>query len=204
MSSKEYFNEVAKDWDNMRSRFFSDNLREKVIERSGVKENETAADLGAGTGYMTDSLLRKGLKVVAVDESEKMVEILKSKYETIEAKLGSAEKLPLSDNSVDYSFANMYLHHVDSPSVAIKEMVRILKPTGKLIISDLDKHNHEFLRTEQNDRWLGFEHAEIIEWFQEAGLKNVHVDCANENCCTDSKDSDQGVEIDIFIAYGEK
>jgi len=48
----------------------------------------------------------------------------------------------------------MYLHHVEDPPAAIKEMVRILKPGGKIVITDADEHNYEFLRTEQQDRWL--------------------------------------------------
>lgn len=205
MGSKLYFNDVAQNWDDMRMSFFSDNLREKAIAIADVEENEIAADVGAGTGYMTDSLLRKGLRVVAVDESEKMINIIESKFsDNVDAKIGSAEKLPIEDNSVDYSFANMYLHHVENPGLAIKEMVRILKPSGKLIITDLNKHEYEFLRKEQNDRWLGFEHEDIKRWFKAAGLGNVSVECANEDCSTNSQNSGEKVKIDIFMAYGEK
>lgn len=51
----------------------------------------------------------------------------------------------------------MFLHHVGDPYLAIGEVKRILKPGGKLILTDLDRHNHEYLRIEQKDRWLGFD-----------------------------------------------
>lgn len=56
------------------------------------------------------------------------------------------ESLPtlIEDESVDYVFANMFLHHASSPTNTIKEMVRILKKSGKLIITDLDKHDFDF------------------------------------------------------------
>ena len=70
----------------------------------------------------------------------------------------------------------MYLHHVERPAVAIAELYRTLKDGGKLIITDLDKHNFDFLVTEQNDRWMGFERPDIVQWFEAAGFKEVTVD----------------------------
>jgi ubiquinone/menaquinone biosynthesis C-methylase UbiE len=55
----------------------------------------------------------------------------------------------------------MLLHHVENPKVAIKEMVRILKPGGMIVITDLDEHKFEFLKTEQHDRWMGFKREDV-------------------------------------------
>jgi SAM-dependent methyltransferase len=97
----------------------------------------------------------------------------------------------------------MYLHHVENPEKAINEMSRILKQGGKLFITDLDKHNHEFLRTEQYDKWLGFNRNDIKKWFESAGLKNVVVDCVGAKCCADSESKNtERAEISIFIGYG--
>ncbi|MFO7658745.1 MAG: methyltransferase domain-containing protein [Bacteroidales bacterium] len=104
-----------------------------------------------------------------------------------------------------YAFANMYLHHVDNPEKAIKEMSRIIKKGGKLIITDLDKHTYEFLRTEQYNKWLGFNRNDIMRWFESAGLKNIVLDCVGDNCCADSQcKQTERAEISIFIGYGEK
>ena len=204
MSSKDYFNKVAKDWDEMTSSFFPDSVGEKAVQRADVKKGEWAVDIGAGTGFLSQFLLEKGLKVIAVDESEQMIELTKSRFDgDVDARVGHAGNLPVQTNSVDYAFANMYLHHVENPEAAIKEMVRILKPGGKVIITDLDEHNHEFLRTEQNDRWLGFKRTDINYWFEKSGLKNIVVDCVNEDCCADSETTSDKAKISIFIAYGE-
>ncbi len=56
MSSKNYFNKVAQNWDTMRLDFFSESLREKAIKIAGVGEGQKAADFGAGTGFMTEIL----------------------------------------------------------------------------------------------------------------------------------------------------
>jgi len=138
MSSKKYFDEVAHQWDNMQQSFFSETVRKKAFSVAGLKKGKMAADIGAGTGFITEGLIGKGLKVISVDQSEAMLEEMKKKFssaEGIEYRLREAEKLPIPDGAVDYAFANMYLHHVESPPKAIKEMVRILKPGGRLVIN---------------------------------------------------------------------
>ncbi len=207
MDSKMYFKEVAGQWDKMQQGFFSEAVREKAYCLANVKEGELAADIGAGTGFVSEGLLNKGLKVIAVDRSEEMLEQMKNKFGTdsgIEYRQGEAECLPIENNNVDYAMANMYLHHVEDPLTAIKEMTRILKPGGKLVITDLDKHNHEFLKLEQHDRWLGFKREDVKEWFTSAGLKNIVIDCAGGNCCASSSCGCDQAAISIFAVCGEK
>ena len=70
-----------------------------------------AADIGAGSGFVTEGLLERGLRVIAVDRSEAMLEEMRRKFGeggAVEYRIGEAESLPLEDGSVDYVFANMY------------------------------------------------------------------------------------------------
>ncbi len=205
MESKNYFDQVARDWDEMRMGFFSDDLRKKAIERAAVSKDETAIDAGAGSGFMTEALLKEELRVIAIDESLEMLEVLKSKFgEKITIIEGGAEHLPVEDNAVDHVFANMLLHHVENPGIAIREFYRVLKPSGKLIITDLDKHDREFLAVEQHDRWLGFERGKVIQWLEKAGFNEIEIDSADEKCCASSECSDAKAELSIFMAYGSK
>jgi ubiquinone/menaquinone biosynthesis C-methylase UbiE len=207
MDSKIYFKEVANQWDTMRQGFFSEAVREKVYEIADVKEGQLAADIGAGTGFVTEGLLLKGLRVIAVDQSGEMLDQMKQKFkgfEGVDYRHGEAEHLPIKDDTVDYAMANMYLHHVEDPLVAIKEMVRILKPGGKIALSDLDEHQHEFLKLEHHDRWMGFKRVDVEGWFLAAGLKNVVMDCAGGNCCASSSCGCDNASISIFVACGEK
>jgi ubiquinone/menaquinone biosynthesis C-methylase UbiE len=207
MNSEEYFERVADKWDQMRKGFFSDNLRKKAVAKADIQANKLAADIGAGTGFITEELVRNGLKVIAIDRSMAMLEEMKKKYgrcDVVDYKQGEFNNLPLQNEAVDYVFANMYLHHVDMPQVAIDEMVRVLKPGGKIVITDMDEHRFEFLRKEQHDRWMGFKREDVEKWFIEAGLKNVSVECLDEECCADSTECSEKASVSLFVAYGEK
>ncbi|WP_287582769.1 class I SAM-dependent methyltransferase [Candidatus Borrarchaeum sp.] len=207
MSSKKYFDDVASQWDKMRETFFSEAVREKAFAVASIQPDQLAADIGVGTGFITEGLLQRGLKVIAIDQSDAMLQELKKKFQCdgkIDYRKGEAEKLPIEDEIVDYVFANMFLHHVESPPVAINEMVRILKPDGKLIITDIDEHNFEFLKKEQYDRWMGFKREDVKLWFIKAGLKEIMVDCVGENCCAPSCCGDEYASVSIFVASGKK
>jgi ubiquinone/menaquinone biosynthesis C-methylase UbiE len=204
MNSKEYFEKVADQWDEMRSSFFSEKVREKAYRVADIKKGKQAADIGAGTGFVTEGLVREGLDVVAVDQSQTMIEELKRKFPDIDCRYGEAENLPIASETMDYVFANMYLHHVERPASAIKEMTRILTKGGQLVITDLDEHNFEFLKREHHDRWMGFKREAILKWFTDAGLTDVKVECVGQNCCANSCDGTNSAEVSIFIARGIK
>lgn len=207
MGSKDYFDRVAGQWDSMREMLFPEAVRKAAANAAQVQANRLAADIGAGSGFITEELIQRGLNVIAVDQSPLMIAELKKRFGitgAVDGRVGESEALPIDNNTVDYVFANMYLHHVESPADAIKEMVRILKPGGMLVITDADEHTYEFLRTEQHDRWLGFKRQDVQSWFSAAGLSGVKTDCVGANCCPTSDNSKEKVSISIFIATGTK
>ena len=97
MSSKPYFEKVAKQWDEMRETFFSEAVREKAFAIAGVQPGRLAADIGAGTGFMTEGLIQRGLKVIAIDQSEAMLAEMRKKLGNfgMDYRLGEAESLPV-------------------------------------------------------------------------------------------------------------
>ena len=207
MESKNYFDEVAPEWDRLRESFFSKAVRDKALSVAIVHPGQIAADIGCGTGFITEGLVQRGLEVIAVDGSQAMLSEMKQKFagqDSIDYRLGEAGSLPIQDETVDYAFANMYLHHVELPPEAIKEMARILKPGGILVITDLDCHSFEFLKREHNDRWMGFPRDDIKKWLKEAGLRGTTVGCVGENCCASSSCGSESAKISIFMASGKK
>jgi SAM-dependent methyltransferase len=88
-------------------------------------------DLGAGTGKLTTRLVERGLDVVAVDPLAEMLELLSTALPDTPALLGTAEQIPLPDNSVDAVLVAQAWHWFD-PQQAIAEVARVLRPGGRL------------------------------------------------------------------------
>jgi SAM-dependent methyltransferase len=88
-------------------------------------------DLGAGTGKLTIRLVERGLDVVAVDPIPEMLELLSASLPDVPALLGTAEDIPLPDNSVDSVLVAQAWHWFD-PVRAVKEVARVLRPGGRL------------------------------------------------------------------------
>lgn len=88
-------------------------------------------DLGAGTGKLTTRLVERGLNVIAVDPLAEMLEVLSHSLAETPALLGTAEEIPLPDNSVDAVLVAQAWHWVD-PERAIPEVARVLRPGGRL------------------------------------------------------------------------
>lgn len=203
--TREYFDEVANRWDEMRRQFFGDGVRRAAIAAAGIAPGMLVADVGSGTGFLAEAALDAGARVIGIDISEAMLAQARSKFagRRFESRCGAADHLPLGDGEADAVVANMVLHHAPDPAGAIREMARALKPGGTLVVTDADTHTYEWLRTEQHDLWLGFARGDVASWFLDAGLDSVTVGDTQQTCCPTSNCGTQAT-ISIFLARGRK
>jgi ubiquinone/menaquinone biosynthesis C-methylase UbiE/DNA-binding HxlR family transcriptional regulator len=143
------------------------------------------ADLGAGEGTLSLLLAQRAKKVIAVDNSEKMIEYgtalaEKQGVKALEYRLGDLEAVPIEDNSIDLAFFSQSLHHALHPGRAVAEAWRILKPGGRIAVLDLVKHRFEEARELYADTWLGFSEVELEALLQSAGFSNVQTDLVHK------------------------
>lgn len=204
MSSVPYFNAVATQWDRMRSAFFSPRVRDAAVAAAGVRAGGRALDVGAGSGFLSEGLLAAGASVVAIDVSPAMMAALRERFPAVDARVGDAERIPAPGAEFDAALANMCLHHVERPAVAIREMARVVRSGGAVVVTDLEPHAHEFLRVEHHDRWMGFAHEDVARWMREAGLREVEVTSLPEDCCATSECGSETAKVTIFLARGVK
>ena len=138
------------------------------------------ADLGAGEGTLSQLLARRAKKVIAIDNSEKMVEFgaelaKKHGFTNLEYRLGDMEEPPIPPGTVDLAVLSQALHHASSPAKAVKAAYRILKRGGRIAILDLLAHQFEKARELYADTWLGFTEAQLHEAMEKAGFQEIEI-----------------------------
>lgn len=207
MNSVKYFNSIAKDWNKIRMDYFKNELREIAINSVDIKE-KVIADLGAGTGFISLRVGEEANLVFSIDSSKNMLsELYKSAKDknlnNIYPIKGSLEDLPLFDNSVDIIFINMALHHVKNPDIAIREMNRVLKKGGQVVITDVEKHLGKWVTEEMFDIWLGFKHDQLKSWYEDAGFINIDIKSTGLKARAESSKGEL-IEPKIFIAKATK
>ena len=116
------------------------------INHTQLKEGETVVDLGSGAGIDIFLAARKVLdsgRAIGIDMTDDMLEkarenAKKGSYPNVEFKKGDIEEnIPLNDNSVDAVISNCVINLTTNKTNAFKEVFRILKNDGRMVISDL-------------------------------------------------------------------
>ena len=140
----------------------------------------TVADLGAGEGTLSQLLAKNARRVIAIDNSPKMVEFgsklaKKHGFKNLEYRLGDIEDPPIAKNSVDLAILSQALHHAIHPQRAIAAAHQILKRGGRLVILDLLSHRFERARELYADHWLGFSEVELHQFLEKSGFREIEV-----------------------------
>ena len=140
----------------------------------------TVADLGAGEGLLSELLARRCKKVIAVDNSEKIVEFgaakaKKNGLKNLEFRLGNLQNPPIDAGSVDLVILSQALHHAEDPATALASAAKLLKPGGQILLLDLLKHNFEKAHELYGDHWLGFAESDLHHWLEAAGFKKIEI-----------------------------
>ncbi|MBV9007886.1 MAG: metalloregulator ArsR/SmtB family transcription factor [Verrucomicrobia bacterium] len=140
----------------------------------------TVADLGAGEGTLSQLLARKARKIIAIDNSPKMVEFgsaLAKRHglRNLEYRLGDIQDPPIERNSIDLAILSQALHHAIRPERAIAAAHRMLKKKGRLVILDLLAHRFDQARELYADHWLGFSEVQLHEMLERGGFRDIDV-----------------------------
>jgi ubiquinone/menaquinone biosynthesis C-methylase UbiE len=170
--SQQFFSTSAGQWDKMRVELFG---RRADIALLGLLDDKwKIADLGAGTGAVTQALAPFVAQVIAVDESGAMLAAARKRLAgvpNVDVRNGRLESLPVADAEVDVALLFLVLHYVADPKLVLAEAGRVLKPGGRLLVLDMMPHDRQDLRQTMGHLWQGFESATIGEWMREAGLE---------------------------------
>lgn len=175
--SATFFGRVAGAWDEMRNELFGRGFTAPAL-LGMLDPDVVVADIGCGTGNAAECLAPFVREVIAVDRSEPMIEAARKRLGDIGNVTfirGDLESLPLKDNSVDAVVCVLVLHHLGEPEHALREMARIVRPGGAVLVVDMIEHGREEYRHTMGHEHLGFAAGSLESLMASAGLTNARV-----------------------------
>ncbi|MFZ0442027.1 MAG: arsenite methyltransferase, partial [Methanobacterium sp.] len=154
-----------------------------------INQGEVVLDLGSGGGidvFLAANKVGEEGKVIGVDMTPEMIETAlkntkKGGYKNVEFKLGEIENLPLEDNSIDLIISNCVINLTPNKSKAYDEAYRVLKPNGRILISDIVTDGDIPLEIRKNfQAWAGcvagaMDKHEYIKTIKNAGFKDIKI-----------------------------
>ncbi|UDQ99021.1 class I SAM-dependent methyltransferase [Lentisphaerota bacterium WC36G] len=162
----------------LQSKIFNDQvIKDEIIRIAKFSSNDIILDLACGPGIMTEAISPLVAKICAVDVTSKMVELCRERHlKNVQTIQSPAEKLPFKDNMFDVVVTRLAIHHFENPEVVIREIKRVLKDNGKIIIADVYSSNNideaqlhnslEFFRDPSHSKMLS------LNQFKELFLNN--------------------------------
>ena len=172
-------------------------LLSRILVLLKPKAGQNFLDLGCGTGNYTIPLSEKGLNIIGIDPSKKMIETAKSRTKSVNWKIGTAENIPADDQSFHGVIATLTLHHWKNIKKAFQEIGRVLKSDGRVLIFTSSPEqmkgywlNHyfpkmlakstlqmpSFLSLKQAAKQNGFRISTIEEYFVKGDLSDHFLD----------------------------
>ncbi len=157
-------------------------FKNKIIRFANIHHDKTLLDVGIGAGDL--AALFNVKSVTGVDISKSMLNECKKLHPNFKLVLGDAEKLPFEDDSFDVVCSRNLLQNFNNPTKAFKEMARVLKKRGRLIVVEA--------AVEENERSIPTKNVRVVEpfhplfpshkmlrkLFDDSGLRNIKQEIA--------------------------
>jgi N-acetylglutamate synthase-like GNAT family acetyltransferase/2-polyprenyl-3-methyl-5-hydroxy-6-metoxy-1,4-benzoquinol methylase len=155
---------------------------------AGVQEGQTVLDIGSGAGidcFIAAEKVGPTGKVIGLDMTPEMIERARQNAKdagltNVEFRFGEAEKMPVDDASVDWVISNCVINLSPDKPAVFGEIGRILRPGGRISISDIVAQDLPKAVRESRDAWTGclagaISEEAYVQGLEKAGLRDVRV-----------------------------
>ena len=172
-----FFDRIGARWDSLREDCFGSTFHLEALIHL-LPRRWSVADLGSGTGYLLPPLARHFAHVIGVDSSTEMITLGQRNageqgLQNVELRFGRLEELPLRDGEIDLALAMLMLHHLAEIDGALREVYRVLKPEGRMLIVEIHPHENERFRAGMADRHRGIAPTRLMDMLRAAGFADV-------------------------------
>lgn len=172
-----FFAGAAGEWDRIRGELYGTGFTLQAM-LALLPADAVIADLGCGSGAVSQLLAPHVKRVIAVDNSPAMLKAAKARLdgaENVEVRRGDLAALPVGDAECTAAVMLLVLTYVPDVVAALREAHRILKPGGRLIVVDLLPHDRDDFRRQLGQVSLGFDPGQLRALFKGAGFADATV-----------------------------
>lgn len=162
---------------------------QRLVGAARLKGNERVLDIATGPGYIAEAFARTAREVIGVDLTEAMLSIARERTQqrgvtNVTFRIGDAQNLPFDPEEFDLAVSRLALHHVQSPLQVLREMTRVVRHGGTVLIQDIFASEHPE-RAAHQDRWEILRDpshvrtiplSEFLQLFRDSGLETDTVD----------------------------
>jgi trans-aconitate methyltransferase len=99
-------------------------------------QGQSWIDIGCGSGCLTEQIASSvdAASIIGVDTAEGFIKIGRERVQNVDFRIGSADNLNVSKNSIDFAVSGLMLNFVPDPQAALSEMVRVVRPSGTVAL----------------------------------------------------------------------
>jgi SAM-dependent methyltransferase len=201
-SSREAHDRLADQWHSVGQEFAVGTLRAEILAHAWPS-GPRVADLGCGAGFLAGWLAERGGDVFGVDHSEGMLATARANVPGVEFRQGELDALPFIADELDAAFANLVWHHVPDHNAAAREVHRVIKPGGCVVVSDLMPHESDWMRERMGDLRLGLKPDQVVAALARAGFGGLVNQTLTDRYCVTAPDGTRA-EFSMFVVRGCK
>lgn len=162
-------------------RHYSPGRTWEALARSALPLLETGdvLDIASGDGVLAELLAPHAHRYVCVDASPRVVAAAAERlrrFRNVEVREGDMHALPFADASFDLVVLMHALTYADKPAQAVADAARVLRPGGRLLLSSLNRHEHQAVVQAYGHANLGFSDKELRRFVSKAGLELLNAE----------------------------
>lgn len=171
-----FYKYLSKVYDRVNPFIWNEEMRNEALELLDIRQHDRVLDVGCGTGFATEGLLRYSDDVHALDQSIHQMRKAWEKFgknDAVRFYRGDAERLPYADNSFDVIWSSGSIEYWPNPVDALVEFRRVVKPGKKVLVVGPDYPKSTVFQKVADAIMLFYDEGEAQRMFEEAGFVDI-------------------------------
>lgn len=172
--ARTFYKYLSTVYDRVNPFIWNEQMRDEAIGWLDVESDDTVLDVGCGTGFATEGLLRETERIYALDQSPHQLSKAFEKFGKrgpVQFHLGDAERLPFADDCFDVVWSSGSIEYWPDPVSTLRECRRVAKPGGTVLIVGPDYPNRSVFQKLADAIMLFYDEEEADRMFDEAGFE---------------------------------